>query len=92
MSIRNFAVKLICAATPVKHNRVVFQSYYGRGYSDSPKAICEVLRQSGENLDLVWLCKDEAAAKTLPEGVRAVPATGLKKLRAMASAKVWVDN
>ena len=92
MSIRNLAVKLICAAIPVKKNRIVFESYYGRGYSDSPKAICEVLRQSGENLDLVWLCKDEAAAKTLPEGIRAVPTTGLKKVRAMASAKVWVDN
>lgn len=92
MSIRNLAVKLICAAIPVKKNRIVFESYYGRGYSDSPKAICEVLRQSGEDLDLVWLCKDEAAAKTLPEGVRAVPAKGLKKVRAMASAKVWVDN
>ena len=88
----DLAVKAICAVTPIKKNRIVFSSYYGRGYSDSPKAICEVLRQSGEDLELLWLCKDEAAAKTLPEGVRAVPTRGLKKIRALASAKVWVDN
>ena len=88
----DLAVKAICAVTPIKKNRIVFSSYYGRGYSDSPKAICEVLRQSGEDLELLWLCKDETAAKTLPEGVRAVPTRGLKKIRALASAKVWVDN
>ena len=82
------AVKL----SKVKQNRIVFCSYDGRGYSDSPKAICEVLRRSGEDLDLVWLCKDEAAEKSLPEGVRAVPYHGLKRLKALASAKVWVDN
>lgn len=90
--LHDLAVKAVCALTPIQKNRVVFCSYGGRGYSDSPKAICEVLRLSGEDVDLVWLCKDEAAAKTLPEGVRAVPSKGLKKVRAMASAKVWVDN
>ena len=90
--LHDLGVQLICKTTPIKRNRIVFSSYYGRGYSDSPKAICEVLRKSGEDLDLVWLCKDEAAAKTLPEGVRAVPANGLEKTRTLASAAVWVDN
>lgn len=92
MSMRDLAVKVICKTTPIKQNRVVFDSFYGRGYSDSPKAICEVLLKSGEDLDLVWLCKDEEAEKTLPAGVRAVPNHGFKKLKALASAKVWVDN
>ena len=92
MSMHDLALKALCAVTPIQKNRVVFCSYYGRGYSDSPKAICEVLRQSGEDLDLVWLCKDEAAEASLPEGVRAVPNHGLKKLKALASARVWVDN
>ena len=90
--LRKLAAKAACVVTPVKKNRVVFSNCYGRGYADSPKAICEVLRQSGEALDLVWLCRDAEAAKTLPEGVRAVPAYGWKKLRALASAGVWVDN
>ena len=92
MSIHDLAVKAICKTTPIQNNRIVFDSYNGRGYSDSPKAICEVLLHSGEDLDLVWLCRDEEAEKTLPEGVRAVPNHGMKKLKALASAKVWVDN
>ena len=77
---------------PIHKNRIVFSSMNGRGYSDSPKAICEVLRKNGKDLDLVWLCKDEAAAKSLPEGVRAVPFTGFQHLKALATAAVWVDN
>lgn len=81
-----------CKLTPIKRNRIVFSSFNGSGYSDSPKAICEVLRQSGEDLDLLWICKDEKAAASLPEGVKAVPYHGIKRLRALASAKIWVDN
>ena len=93
--LRDLASRCVGAVlklSPVKKNRIVFSSYYGRGYSDSPKAICEVLRKSGKDLDLIWLCKDEAAAKTLPDGVRAVPSTGLKHLKALATAGAWVDN
>ena len=51
--LRKLAAKAACVVTPVKKNRVVFSNCYGRGYADSPKAICEVLRQSGEALDLL---------------------------------------
>ena len=74
-NIRKLASRCVGTAlklAPIHKNRIVFSSMNGRGYSDSPKAICEVLRKSGKDLDLVWLCKDEAAAKSLPEGVRAV--------------------
>ena len=93
--LRDFASRCswkLAKLSKIRNNRVVFCSYYGNGYSDSPKAICDVLLQSGEDLDLVWLCKDEAAAKSLPAGVRAVPYRGRQRLKALASAKVWVDN
>ena len=82
----------LCKCIPVKNNRVVFCSFYGRGYSDSPKAICEALRNSGEKLDLCWIAKDEQAAQSLPDGVRPVPYHGFARLKALASARVWVDN
>ena len=93
--LRNLASKSmwqLCKLTPIKKNRIVFSSFNGGGYSDSPKAICEVLRQSGEDLELLWICKDEKAAASLPEGVKPVPYHGMKKLRALASSKIWVDN
>ena len=90
--LRDFASRSLSRLTPIKKNRIVFSSFNGSGYSDSPKAICEVLRKSGEDLDLLWICKDEKAAASLPEGVKPIPYKGLKKIRALASAKVWVDN
>ena len=82
----------LCRCIPVKKNRVVFCSFYGRGYSDSPKAICEALRRSGEKLELCWIVKDEQEARSLPADVRPIPYHGLARLKALASAKVWVDN
>ena len=54
---------------PVKRNRVVFCSYYGRGFSDNPKAIAQDLLKCGEDLDLIWLVKDEKEAASLPQGI-----------------------
>ena len=93
--LRNFGSRCLWQAVklePVKKNRIVFCSYCGRGWSDSPRAICEALLASGEDLELLWLCKDEAAASSLPPGVKPVPYRGIKRLTALASAKVWVDN
>ena len=46
---------IICFFLPVKRTKVVFQSYYGRGYGDNPKYIADALIKSGEKLDLVWV-------------------------------------
>ncbi len=78
---------------PVKKNRVVFSSYHGRGYSDSPKAVAQALLDSNENLELLWLVKNKGEAKSLPSGIRPVSYTsGLRRAWAYATAKVWVDN
>ncbi|MBQ6823574.1 MAG: CDP-glycerol glycerophosphotransferase family protein [Clostridia bacterium] len=75
---------------PVNKKKVVFSSYYGRGYSDNPKAICEALR--GSDAKLVWLVKDEKEAASLPEGVTPCPYDSPKRVFALATAGVWVDN
>ena len=93
--IRDLASKSawqLCKLAPIKKNRIVFSSFNGCGYSDSPKAICDVLLKSGEDLELLWICKDKKAEESLPEGVHPVSCRGIKRLRALASAKVWVDN
>ena len=60
------------ALLPVDKRKVLFSSYYGRGYSDSPKAICDALLASGEDVELCWLVKSEAEAASLPAGVKPV--------------------
>jgi CDP-glycerol glycerophosphotransferase len=80
---------LICRLFPVKKNKIVISSYYGRGYSDSPKAIADELLRRNEGLDIVWLTDNP---KSLPEGVRAARYSGLGRIYELSTAKVWIDN
>lgn len=82
-----------CALLPIRRNRVLFSSYYGRGYSDSPKAICQELLASGEELELVWLVKSPEEAASLPDGVKAIDQNNsLARIMAYSTSRIWVDN
>lgn len=83
----------ICSLMPVDKKKVLFSSYYGRGYSDSPKAIAEALLASGEDVKLCWLVKSEAEAATLPAGITPVNQNNpLERIKAYSTSRVWVDN
>lgn len=77
----------------IDNRKVLFSSYYGRGYSDSPKAICEALLASGEHVNLCWLVKSEADAASLPAGVTPVNQNNaMERIMAYSTSRVWVDN
>lgn len=83
----------ICGRMPIDKKKVLFSSYYGRGYSDSPKAIAEALLQSGADVKLCWLVKSEEEAATLPSGVTPVDQNNaLARIMAYSTSRVWVDN
>lgn len=93
MSLSNLfssAFWVLCKLLPVHKNRIVFCSFYGRGYSDSPKAIADALLQS--NSELLWLVSTPEEAASLPAGIRPVPYRGWRRILALSTAKVWVDN
>ncbi len=83
---------LCCRLFPVKKNKIVFQSYYGRGYGDNPKYIAEELRRRGLPLDLVWVIADESQAVGLPAELRTVVFRSFRYIYEMSTARVWVDN
>lgn len=76
---------------PVKKNKIVVTSFYGRGYSDNPKAIVDELLTRGADLDIVWLAKNPAKAG-VPKGVRVVEYDTMAAIRELCTARVWVDN
>ena len=77
---------------PIQSNKIVVSNFYGRGYGDNLKPIVDELLQREEELDIVWLTADDAAAKSLPAGVRAVPYTTWNRIRELCTAKIWLDN
>lgn len=76
---------------PIQNNKIVVSSFYGRGYSDNPKAVVDALLKRGEDLDIVWVVKDEKTAD-LPKGVRAVQYDSVELIRELSTAKIWIDN
>ncbi len=83
---------LIGRVLPIKKNKIVISNYCGRGYGDNAKYIVEELLSRGENVDIVWLTKNEDEAKTLPKGVRSCKYASPESIIELTTAKVWIDN
>src|SRR5574344_1342606 len=65
---------LLLRLFPIKSNKIVVCSYYGKRYGDNPKAIIESLKQIAFNqkmsLDIVWMLnKENYNNNNLPVGI-----------------------
>lgn len=79
---------------PVKKNRVVFFSYYGRHYSCNPKFLTEHLLQCHpEKLEIWWQVLDPSPYEFLKKkGIHIVRYNSLRGIRNLMTAKVVVTN
>ncbi|MBO0460986.1 CDP-glycerol glycerophosphotransferase [Enterococcus sp. DIV2371] len=80
---------------PLNRNKIVVSSYFGKGYGDNPKYICEYLLSQKDDLDIVWLCKPEVLqqqAELFPDTIRLVKNKSVRALIEMFTAKIWIDN
>lgn len=71
---------------PIKKNRILFMSFGGKQYSDSPKYIYEALKQK-KGLDLIWGFKDDEKV-----GVKYVKKGGLKYYYVFCTSKIIIIN
>ena len=88
--IKRNALWMLFQFLPKKRNRAVCQSFYGRGYSDSPKAIADELLRRG--YEVCWVVKGEEEAKSLPPGIKPLKLESAKAIRYFCTAGIWVDN
>ena len=94
MKLKHLAVACIMkmfGILPKSPNKIVFCSYFGKGYGDNGKAITEALLKINPNLDIVWGVSSQFMA-SLPDTVRGVEYNSLKYLKELATAVAWVDN
>ena len=73
----------------VQPTAVLFTSFKGRSYSDSPRFISEALHALRPDIEILWQLSDSAAA---PDYVRTVKPHSLAALTAFATARCFVDN
>ncbi len=77
----------------VDERKIVFISFFGKTYSDNPRAISESLYRMNSQLDIVWIFIDPESKKNiLPVYIRTVQAGTFKMIKELATARIWVDN
>lgn len=77
---------------PIRSNKVLVSSYFGRGYGDNPKYIVEALLRMDASIRVFWIVNNADEAKSLPAAVKPVQKGSLAAIYHMATAKVWLDN
>lgn len=75
----------------IKKNKIICSNFYGNGYGDSPKYICEELLKNKKKYDIVWIVKKNIK-KEFPEGIRTVNINTLKYIYELSTAKIWIFN
>ena len=89
-------LQLSRALLGIDRNKVVFQSFNGRSYSDNPRVISERLHERRPQTDIVWLFRFNEEAKSqmknVPDYVRCVNKYSRKGWLELGTARVWVDN
>lgn len=88
--IKRNGLWLLLSLLPKDPNKAVCQSFYGRGYSDSPKAVADELLARGWNV--YWVVKGEAEAASLPQGVKPLRIDSARAIYHQCTAGVWVDS
>ena len=82
-------IKWVMPVFPIKKDQICFMNFYGRGFGDNPKYICEELHRQYPELKLYWLSNKEDG---IPQYVKYVRFRSLKSYYILATARVWVDN
>lgn len=80
----------VLSLLPKTPHKAVCQSFYGRGYSDSPRAIADELLSRGWKV--YWIVSDEKAAATLPPEITPLLLESPRAIYHQCTASAWVDN
>ena len=88
-----FALWLLFRIFPVKKNKVLMSSFFGKGYGDNLKYITESLNKAGKGkVRIYWVISDKKEAQSLPGYVIPVKKPSLAYLYHVMTARVWIDN
>ncbi len=76
---------------PINENKIFFESFLGKSYSDNPKALYEAIvkDQMGENLQLIWSVKNK---QFIPGNGKQVKRMHFSYFYHLATAKYIITN
>lgn len=95
LRIRSYIWNGICERLfwifPIDKKKIVFCSYYGRGYGDNPKYIAEELHRRSDEYEMIWLVNN-AEDTSIPKWIKSVKKRSFAGLYHLATAGIWIDN
>lgn len=89
--ISRLAAWVLCFPLPIQKSKVVVSNFYGRGYSDNPKAIVSELLSRNAGMRIIWLMGKDVK-NDLPQGVEPCTIGTFRAVYHLTTAKVWIDN
>ncbi|MDN4526069.1 bifunctional glycosyltransferase/CDP-glycerol:glycerophosphate glycerophosphotransferase [Fictibacillus fluitans] len=81
---RNFFIRM-----PMKQKKIVFESFLGKNYSDSPKNIYEEMHQNYKDYKFIWSFNEK---RKIPGNAKQVKRFSLAYYYHLATSKYWVSN
>ncbi|MGE7660283.1 CDP-glycerol glycerophosphotransferase family protein [Peribacillus sp. NPDC097197] len=86
------AFTVIGMLVPTNKKLVVFESYHGKQYSDSPRAIYEYMKEHCLDYKLIWSVNRASMNYFAQKDVEYVRRFSIRWLLIMTRAKYWVNN
>ncbi|GIN90692.1 CDP-glycerol:poly(glycerophosphate) glycerophosphotransferase [Siminovitchia terrae] len=78
---------------PSKKNLIIFESFHGKQYSDSPRAIYEYIKENNMDYEMYWSAdRRHVSYFEKLDDVKSVRRFSITWLLIMARAKYWVTN
>ncbi|KAF0819023.1 CDP-glycerol:poly(glycerophosphate) glycerophosphotransferase [Bacillus sp. ZZV12-4809] len=74
---------------PLKEKTIVFESFLGKNYSDSPKNIYEYMISKSTDYKFIWIFNQE---REIPGNAKQVKRFSLAYYYYLATSKFWVSN
>ncbi|QHW36262.1 bifunctional glycosyltransferase family 2 protein/CDP-glycerol:glycerophosphate glycerophosphotransferase [Staphylococcus ursi] len=83
--------RLFNSPKSVLNNTIVFESFGGKHYSDSPKYVYEYMKKTYPQLNYYWIFKD-INDTTLPSDIQKIQKGSSDYYKIFKKARVWVSN
>lgn len=85
-------IQKIFSLFPIDKNKVFSISYYGKGYGDNGKYVCNALISLRSDVLIIWPIKSENKLGDAPENVRCVRYYSLPFFYHLATSAIWLSN
>ncbi|MDG3072629.1 CDP-glycerol glycerophosphotransferase family protein [Bacillus halotolerans] len=83
---------MMASKMPVKRKTIIFESFNGKQYSCSPRAIYEYMRENHPEYKMYWSVNKQYSAPFDEKKIPYINRLSIKWLFAMARAEYWIVN